>query len=175
MGEKAIREKEQIVEELKGKFQRAQTMVFYNYIGLTVSEVSALRNQFRKADVEYRVIKNTMLKRAADSLGLSGLDPYFNGPTAVAFSYSDPVIPAKILADFIKQMKKTQIKCGVLMGRAIDAEGVNQLATLPSREELIAKMLGSMNAPVTGFVMALSGVLRKLLYALNAVKQAKEA
>lgn len=175
MGEKAIKQKELIVGELAEKFQKAQSMVFYDYIGLTVAEVSALRNQFRAAGVEYKVIKNTMLKRAADSLGLSGLDPYLSGPTAVAFSYTDPVAPAKILMDFIKQVKKTEIKSGVLMGRVIDAEGVKALATLPSREELLAKMLGSLNAPATGLVMVLSGTLRKLLYALNAVKEQKQA
>lgn len=175
MGEKAIQEKELIVKDLADKFGRAQSMVLYDYIGLTVAEVTDLRNQFRKAGIEYKVIKNTMLKRTADSMGLTGLDPYLEGPTAVAFSYTDPVAPAKILTDFIKQVKKTEIKSGVLMGNVIDAEGVKALATLPSKEELLSRMLGSMNAPVTGFVIVLSGVLRKLLYALNAVKEQKEA
>lgn len=175
MGEKAIKAKTIIVDDLKEKFQKAQTMVFYDYIGLKVSEVSALRNQFRAAGIEYKVIKNTMLKRAADSIGLQGLDQYLNGTTAVAFSYTDPVAPAKILVDFIKQVKRTEIKCGILMGSVIDAEGVKQLAALPSKEEMLSRMLGSLNAPVTGFVMVLSGVLRKLVYAINAIKESKEA
>jgi large subunit ribosomal protein L10 len=175
LGEKAIKEKELIVSDLTEKFQKAQSIVLYDYIGLTVAEVSNLRNQFRKAGVEYKVIKNTLLKRTADGLGLSGLGDYLKGPTAVAFSYADPVVPAKILVDFIKQVKKTEIKSGVLAGRVIDSEGVKSLASLPSKEELLARMLGSMNAPVTGFVMVLSGVLRKFVYAVNAIKESKQA
>ena len=175
MGEKAIKAKELVVQNLAEKLKDAQSVVLYDYIGLTVAEVSDLRNQFRKAGVEYKVIKNTMIKRAADSLEIKGLDSYLNGPTAVAFSYNDPVAPAKILTDFIKQVKKTEIKSGILMGKAITADGVKQLAALPSKEELLARMLGSFNAPVTGFVMVLSGVLKKLVYAINAIKESKQA
>ncbi len=175
LGEKAIKEKERIVEEIKEKFSKAQSMVFYDYIGLNVAEVSDLRNRFRSAGIEYKVIKNTMLKRAADGVGLDGLDEFFNGPTAVAFSYADPVAPAKILTDFIKQVKKTEIKTGVLTGRVINAEDIKKLAALPSKEELLSRMLGGLNAPVTGLVMVMSGMIRKLLYALNEIKTKKEA
>ena len=175
MGEKAIKEKQIVVDELVEKFGKAQSIILYDYIGLTVSEVTALRNEFRKAGVEYKVIKNTLIKRAADNLGFSGLDDYLKGPTAVAYSYTDPVAPAKILLDFVKQVKKTEVKSGVLVGKVIDAEGVKQLAALPSKEELLSRMMGSLNAPVTGFVMVLSGVLRKLVYAINAIKESKEA
>lgn len=175
MGEKAIKAKELIVNDLITKLQKAQSIVLYDYIGLTVAEVSDLRNQFRKAGVEYKVIKNTIIKRAADKMEIKGLDPHLNGPTAIAFSYNDPVAPAKILSDFIKQVKKTDIKSGILMGKVITADGVKQLAALPSKEELLARMLGSLNAPATGFVMVLSGVLRKLVYAINAIKESKQA
>jgi large subunit ribosomal protein L10 len=175
LGEKAIKVKEIVVQDLVEKFNKAQCVVLYDYIGLKVSEVTNLRNQFRKAGIEYKVIKNTMIKRAADIIGIQGLDPYLNGPTAVAISYEDPVAPAKILVDFIKQVKKTDIKSGILTGSVITAEGVKQLAALPSREELLARILGSMNAPVTGLVMVLSGVLRKLVYAINAIKEQREA
>lgn len=175
MGEKAIKEKEIIVADLVEKFGKAQSVVLYDYIGLNVTEVTNLRNQFRKAGIEYKVIKNTIIKRAVDILGITGLDSYLNGPTAVAISYQDPVAPAKILVEFIKQAKKTEIKSGILIGKVIDEEGVKQLAALPSKEELLARMLGSLNAPSTGLVMVLSGVLKKLVYAINAIKEAKEA
>lgn len=175
MGEKQIAAKAVVVEELKEKMQRAQGMVIYNYIGLTVEEVTDLRNKFRAAGVEYRVIKNTMIKRAVDDLGIEGLDEYLNGPSAIAFGYDDPVAPAKILTEFIKAKKKTEIKVGILDNKVLDLAGVTALAELPSREELIAKVLGSMNAPITGMVMCLSGIMRGFVCALNAIKEKKES
>ena len=128
----------------------------------------------RAAGVEYKVLKNTMVRRAAADAGAEELGEILEGPTAVAFGYGDPVVPAKILTDYIKEVKKTEIKGGLLGNKRLSAAEVNALADMPSKEELLAKMLGSLNAPVTGFVMVLSGVLRSLLYALNAVKEAKE-
>ena len=174
MSKEIINEKKLIVDELAEKMKKAQAVIFYDYIGLTVAEATELRNQFRAKDIEYKVIKNTMLKRAADALEYDKVDDYLKGPTAVAFSYDDPVAPAKILSDFVKKLKKTQIKSGILNGKVMDVKGVESLATLPSREELLSKMLGSLNAPITSLVMALSGVPRNLVYALNAVKNVKE-
>ena len=174
MGEKQIAAKAAIVEELKEKMQNSQSMVIYNYIGLNVDEVTQLRNKFREAGVEYRVIKNSIIRRAADDLGISGLDEHLEGPSAIAFGTTDPVAPAKILTGFIKQVKKTEIKVGILDGKALDAKGVTALSELPSKEELIAKVLGSMNAPITGAVMVLSGIMRNFVYALNAIREQKE-
>lgn len=174
MAKEIINEKKLIVDELQEKMGKAQTIIFYDYIGLTVAEATELRNEFRQKNIEYKVIKNTMLKRAADALEFKGVDEFLKGPTAVAFGYDDPVAPAKILSDFVKKVKKTQIKSGILNGNVMDAKGVESLAALPSREELLAKMLGSLNAPITGLVMALSGIPRNLLYALNAIKKVKE-
>lgn len=175
MGEKAIEAKKQIVTDLAGKMEKAKGMVFYDYRGLTVAEVTELRNQFRAAGVEYRVIKNSMLKRAADSLNISGLDEHLSGPTAVAFGYNDPVAPAKVLVEFVKKVKKTEIKTGVLNGKVISIASVNSLAELPSREQLLAQLAGTLNAPIAGFARTLSGIISKLGYALNAVKEQKGA
>ena len=176
MGEKAIEVKKQVVLEIKEKFEKAQGIIFYDYRGLNVDEVTQLRNQFRAAGVEYHVIKNSMLKRAADMLEIKGLDQYLTGPTAVAFGFSDAVAPAKVLTEFVKKLKnRTEIKSGLLNGKVITVAGIQSLADLPSREQLLAQLAGTLNAPITGFARSLSGIISKLGYALNAVKEQKEA
>lgn len=175
MGEKAIEAKKQIVLDIKDKMEKAQGMVFYDYRGLTVEEVSDLRNKFREAGVEYRVLKNSMLKRAADMLEIDGLDEHLFGPTAVAFGYDDPVSPAKVLVEYTKKLKKTEIKAGLLDGNVIGLDEVKNLADLPSRDQLLGMLAGTLNAPITGFARSLSGIISKLGYALNAVKEQKEA
>lgn len=175
MKDYTLQAKEAVVADIQAKFEKAQSVVFIDYRGLTVSEVTELRNKMRSAGVEYRVLKNSMIKRAVDNLGIQGVDEVLAGPTAVAFGYEDPVAPAKILVDFVKAAKKTEIKGGVLAGKGIDVAGVKYLAELPSKEQLLAKMMGSLNAPITGFVMVLSGVLRNFVCALNAIKEKKEA
>ncbi len=175
MKEAKLQEKQAIVADVIDKMKRSQCMVVLDYRGLTVEEVTNLRNQFREAGVEYKVIKNNMLKRAADELNIEGVEEYFKGPSAVAFGYEDPVAPAKILCKFVKDTKKTEIKGGILDGKVMDAEGITNLSKLPSREELLAKMLGSMNAPVTNFVGVLAAIPRGLVCALNAIAQQKQA
>ena len=175
MGDKAIEVKKQIVLEIKEKMENAQGMVFYDYRGLTVAEVSDLRNKFREAGVEYKVIKNAMLKRAAEMLEIDGLDEHLFGPTAVAFGVEDPVAPAKVLVEYTKKLKKTEIKAGVLDGKLIDLAMINSLAALPSREQLLGMLAGTLNAPITGLARSLSGIICNLGYALGAVKEQKEA
>lgn len=171
----AIEAKKQVVLDIKDKMERAKGMIFYDYRGLTVSEVTELRNNLRAAGVEYHVIKNSMLTRAADMLEIKGLDEYLSGPTAVAFGYTDPVAPAKVLVEFVKKVKKTEIKSGVLGTKVINAKGVESLAQLPSREQLIAQLAGTLNAPISGLARSLSGIICKLGYALNAVIDQKQA
>lgn len=174
MKDYTLQAKEAVVAEIQDKLSRAQSVIFVDYRGLTVAEVTELRNKMREAGVEYRVLKNTMIHRAADNLSIEGLDSILEGPTAVAFGYEDPAAPAKILVDFAKATKKTEIKGGVLDGKAIGVDGVKYLADLPSKEVLLAKMLGSLNAPITGFVTVLSGVLKGVVVALDAVRKQKE-
>ncbi|MFR4251060.1 MAG: 50S ribosomal protein L10 [Christensenellales bacterium] len=175
MKEAILQQKQGIVEDIKAKFENCQSAILIDYRGLTVEEVTDLRNKFREAGVEYRVLKNTMIRRAVDALGMEGLDSVLEGPTAVAFGMEDAVAPAKIISEFIKKTNKTEIKAGVLEGKVVDVAAVNALASLPSREVLVAKVLGSMNAPITGFVTALSGNIRNLLYVLNAIGEKKSA
>jgi large subunit ribosomal protein L10 len=171
----AREKKAQIVAEIKEKLAESSSAILVDYRGLTVEEVTELRREFRNNGVDYKVYKNTLTELAAKDLGLDELIPYLKGPTAIAFGIKDPVAPAKILTEHMKKLKKMEFKVGVVDGKVIDVDGVKALADLPSREELIAKMLGSMNAPISGLVHVLGGTIRSLLYALNAVKETKEA
>lgn len=174
MKEYKLKQKEAAVADVADMLKRSQSAVILDYRGMTVAEATNLRNRFREAGVEYKVIKNNILKRAADQLNIEGLDDYFKGPSAVAFGYEDPVAPAKILCKFVKEINKTEIKGGVLDQVKVDAQKVEELSKLPSKEELIAKMLGSLNAPITNFALALSAVPRGLACALSAVAEQKE-
>ena len=170
---KNIELKKTVVAEIKEKFQQAHSAVLLDYRGLTVAEVTELRNLCRAQGVEYVVLKNTMIELAVKELGITGLDEHLKGPTAVAFGMKDAVAPAKVLTDFIKKVRKTTVKCGVVDGQVLDAAGVQALSELPPKEVLIAKMMGSLNAPITNFVGVLSATLRSLVYAIEAVRKQK--
>lgn len=175
MKEQKLQAKEAVVSGVKEKIEKAQSVVLLDYRGLTVQEVTSLRDQMRSAGIEYKVIKNTMLARAANELGITGTEELFQGPTACAFGYADPAAPAKILVDFIKKVKKTEIKGGVLEGKVVGIDQIKYLAELPPKEVLVAKLLGTLNAPITNFVGVLAGVPRAFVCALAAIKEQKEA
>lgn len=168
-------EKQASVAELKEKLGSIKGAVLADYRGLNVADATKLRRALREAGIEFRVVKNTMTRIAAKEIGIEGLDTHLEGPTAIAFGYQDPVSPAKVLSEFAKGNKNLVIKAGILEGKVVDADGVRVLADLPPREVLIAKMLGSMQAPITGFVNVLQGNLRNLVYTLDAVRAQKEA
>jgi len=168
-----IQEKEAVVSEIQKKFEMAKTVVLADYRGLNVEEVTELRKKMREAGIDYKVFKNTMTSRAAKAANIEGLDDYLSGPTALAFSNQDYVVPAKILADFAKDHKKLELKAGVLDGKVIDLESVKNLANLPSREVLLGKLAGLFQAPVRGLVTVLSGPLRNFAYAVEAVRKQK--
>ncbi len=167
--------KQQVVEDIKSRFERAGSVVIVDYRGINVEQVTELRRQFRVAGAEYVVLKNTLVKRALAELNITGVDNLLEGPSAFAFGYQDPVAPAKVLTDFIAKTKTEAIKVkgGLVDGKAINVAGVKALADLPPKEVLIAKMMGSLNAPITGFVGVLSATLRSLVYAIEAVRKQK--
>lgn len=158
---KNIEIKKGVVAGIKDKFEKAQSAVLVDYRGLNVAEVTDLRNQLRKAGVEYAVLKNTMINLAVKDMGLDDMKAHLEGPTAVAFGYEDAVAPAKILSEYAKKTKKITIKCGVCDGTYIDEAGVQALANTPSREVLIAKIMGSMMSSVSKFVYALEAIRKK--------------
>jgi len=168
-----IEAKEPVVQEIKQKLEASQSVVLTDYRGLNVAEVTDLRNKLREAGIEFKVVKNTLTRIAANQIGLGGLDPYLEGPTAIAFGTDDAVAPAKILSEFAKTHKNLELKAGVLEGKVIDLAAIKALADLPSREVLLAKVLGGMQAPMYGFAGVLQGTLRSLVYALEAVREKK--
>ena len=158
---KILESKKTVVANIKEKFDKAQTVVLVDYRGLTVAEDTELRNQLRQAGVEYCVLKNTMINLATKDMGFDQLSAHLEGPTAVAFGYEDMIAPAKILSDFSKAKKKMTIKCGICDGDYLDEAGVQALANLPSKEVLIAKIMGSMMSSVSKFVYCVEALRKK--------------
>ena len=158
---KIMESKKTVVAQIKEKFEKAQTVVLVDYRGLTVAEDTELRAQLRAAGVEYQVLKNTMINLATKDMGFDGMTKYLEGPTAVAFGMTDMIAPAKILSEFSKAKKKMAIKCGVCDGAFLDANGVQALANLPSKEVLIAKIMGSMMSSVSKFVYCVEALRKK--------------
>lgn len=163
MSEATIAKKAQEVEAVAAKLKEASSAIIVDYRGLTVEEVTKLRSELREAGVEMKVIKNSILRRAAKAADLEGLDEVFQGPTAVAFSNDDVVAPAKIMSNFAKQAEALEIKGGVIEGKVSSVEAINELAALPNREGMLSMLLSVLQAPV-----------RNVAYAVNAVAEAKE-
>ena len=168
-------EKQVTVQELVEKLGQAKGAVLTDYRGISVVKMTELRRQLRQSGIEFKVVKNTLTKRAARELGIADLDQYLEGPTAIAYSLIDPVAPAKSISEFIKIGKVLEIKAGLLEGKVISAAGVQALADLPPREVLIAQVVGAIAAPLSGFLRVLQGPIRKFGYALEAVRKQKEA
>lgn len=156
--------KETKVSEIKEKMSKAQGIVLAKYQGLTVEEDTELRKRLREAGVEYKVYKNTLATIVAKELGYSGAEGLLVGPLAMAFGYEDPTAPARVLNDFAKDHKALELKGGFVQGEVYDETKIKQLATIPPKEVLIAKLLGSFKAPVSN-----------LAYLLNAIKEKKES
>lgn len=153
--------KKELVEQIKSELKEAKSIVFVDYRGITVAEDTAMRKEFRENGVTYKVFKNRLLTRALDGLGITGYDPkMFEGTTAVAFG-SDEVAPAKIFCKHQKDLKKMAVKFGIVDGQIMDQAQVEALAEIPSKEILIAMLLGTLNAPVAGLARALNAIAEK--------------
>ena len=161
--------KKLLVEEIKEKFSKAKTIAFVDYRGITVEEDTALRKKFRENGCDYKVYKNRLMLKALSDLGIECPANNFEGTTAVAIGYTDEVAPAKIVCDCVKETKKMAIKFGILNGVSVDAKNIEALAKLPSKEELIAKLLGTLNNTASSLCRVLSAPSRGLVVALNAV------
>ena len=167
--------KKEIAAELHEHFSKSAVVIVTDYKGLDVAAVTDLRRKLREADVQYKVVKNSLLARASEGTDVEVIKDSFKGPNAVAFSYTDPVAPAKILCDFAKENDKLDIRVGVLNGKVLDAAAVKALSALPSREQLLGQVLSVMNQVPTSLVTALSDVPRRMVNVLNAIKDQKEA
>ncbi len=155
---KILEQKKATVADLTEKMKNATAGVIVDYRGLSVEEDTQLRVKLREAGVYYKVVKNTLTRFAANEIGYTELDPVLNGPTALALS-DDPIAPAKVLAEFAKTNPNLEIKAGFLDGNVISIEEINKLAATPSRETLIAKIMGSLNAPVSNLVRTLQALV----------------
>lgn len=159
--EKQLKLKKAKVEELAAKLSKAQSFVLADYRGLTVQQDTALRKAMREAGVEYKVIKNTIIGFAIKDSNLSALEKYLEGPTAVALSETDAVAPSKLLVKFSKDFDKLEIKGGMAEGKIIDVDGIKELASTPSREELLARLIGSLQGSLYGLAAALNALADK--------------
>jgi large subunit ribosomal protein L10 len=166
-----------IVKDLKERLQDAKAIVLVDYKGINIEEVNQLRSRFRSEQVDYLVQKNTLVKIALHDLGITELDSYLVGPTALAICKSDEIAPARIVVKFLKEVMEDKefpkFKAGLVSGSVFNATQMSALAKLPSREELLAKLLGSAQAPITGFLGVTQGIIRKFVYAVDAIAKAK--
>lgn len=167
-------EKERFVEEIAESFKEAKGIYFTDYLGLDVEQINDLRSKFFKADIEYKVVKNRLTKISAKEAGYDELGDLLSGPTAIAFSKEDPVAPAKILTDFSKENEDLALKGCIFEGQRIEMERIKAIASLPSREELLQKLLGGLQSPMRNFVSIVSAPMQKLLLALAQVRDQKE-
>ena len=165
--------KKLVVEEIKEKIQNASSVVVVSFAGLSVAEDTEIRKEFSKNNVEYKVLKNTLIRRAFNDLGVTDFDADLNGPTSVAFG-ADETAASKVIVEAAKKYQdKVSVKSAFVDGGKVDVAGVQALAAMPSKEQLIAKMLGSMQAPLTNFVGVLTAMPRGLVVALNAIAEQK--
>ncbi len=153
--------KQPIVAEISELLNGAATAVVVDYRGLTVAQDTELRKQLREAGITYKVYKNTMIRRAAEGTDFAALDPHLEGPTAIAVSKDDATAPARLLAEFAKKADKLEIKAGVVEGTYYDAKGMQVIATIPSREILLGKLLGSIQSPISNLARVLNQVAEK--------------
>ena len=171
--DKVLEQKKQAVAEVADKLKNAVSGVLVDYQGITVEQDTKMRAELRNAGVDYFVFKNTLMRLAVKEANYEGLLPVLLKMTAVAVSEKDPVAPAKILSSYAEKIPTFNIKAGFVEGSVIDDAGVNRLATLPSKEELVAKMLGSLQSPVYGLVTVLNGNLSGLARVLASIRDQK--
>ena len=167
--------KDEKIEKIKEKVDKAQVAILTNYQGLTVEEITKLRRSIQQGGGDYMVTKNTLTKIAIKDTPYEVLSDSLKGPSAIAFGFEDPVSPAKALSKFIKDAKKGEIVAAVLEGKLLTAQEAKALANLPTKEELYAKMLGCVNSPATGIVGSINAVMAQLTRAMAAVRDQKAA
>ena len=149
MSVEAQKQKQIIIDEIKGKLENAQAAVVVDYMGITVAQADAIRKKLREANVDYTVYKNTLVKRAIEGTEFAGLADVLDGPSALAISSEDATAPARVLSEVIKDFKKMEFKAGVVEGTFFDKDGIQAIADIPSREVLIAKFMGSIQSPIS--------------------------
>ncbi len=168
-------EKIRVVSELQGKFEKAKGIVFTDYLGLNVEEITSLRTLMRAAALEYKVVKNTLAKRAAEGTPVDAAKDVFSGTVGVAVSYNDPVLLVKKVLEFNKSNEKLKIKGGVIEGGVCTLEQIKTISELPPREVQLSMLIGAIQAPLSKFAMLLHSTLSRVIYAMEALKQKRES
>jgi large subunit ribosomal protein L10 len=166
-------EKKQMVSELQGKFEKAKGIIFTDYRGLNVEEITGLRNSLRSSDIEYRVVKNTLAKRAAEGTSVDIAKDVFLGPIGIAVSYDDPVVLAKKVLEFNKSNNKLEVRGAVIEGSTCSPEQLKSIAALPPREVQLSMLVGAIQAPVSKLARLLNSTIAQFAYAMEALKNNK--
>jgi large subunit ribosomal protein L10 len=167
--------KKEIAQDLHDRLSRSQIVILTDYKGLDVTSVTKLRKELTDENVEYQVVKNTLLTIASEDTDAALIKEYFKGPNAIALGLEDPVSPARVLIKFAEENDKLEIKAGVMGGKVLNPEDIKALSKMPSREILLGQVLSAMNGVPTSLVNVLSGVPRQLMNVLQAIKEQKEA
>lgn len=167
-------EKIEVAHELSEKLSKAKAVILAEYRGLKVSEITAIRREIKKNNGDIKVVKNRLARKAIAGSGWSVLDPYLKGPLAIAYSLQDPVVLSKVMSKAASDFEKLKLKAGCLDGKVLTLKEIDVLSKLPSREEMYAKVFGSMMAPAQGVVRTLQGVSQKLVIALKAIADKKQ-
>jgi large subunit ribosomal protein L10 len=172
-GTRVKSEKVESVAELHEKLARAVSAVLADFRGLTVQEITDLRQQLRDASLELAVVKNTLARLAVQETPFERLSPYLNGPTSITLSYRDTVAPAKILSAYVKKQPKLAVRAGLFEGEIVPAEKIAEIADLPPRDVILAQALAAMQGPLAGLVWTLQGVLSTFMWTLQAIHDKK--
>ncbi|MFA6431936.1 MAG: 50S ribosomal protein L10 [Candidatus Margulisiibacteriota bacterium] len=173
MSEKAIAVKSKVVAELQEKIERSNVLLIADYLKFSVKDITLLRKALRKEESELTVVKNSLLERALAGAGFDTLKEFLKGSTVLLLGYKDAVTPIKVFAKFIKETEKGDIRAGIVEKGVFNKAQLNEMAKLPSKEILIGKVVGGFKAPLFGIVNVLQGPIRKLVYALNEIKEKK--
>ena len=170
-----LEDKKKIVQDLNERFSKAAVVIVTDYKGLDVAAINDLRRRLRKEEIEYQVVKNSLMVRASQETDVALIKEMFKGPSAVAMSYSDPIAPAKVLTEFARDHDVFAIKVGVMDGKILELNDIKALSALPSREILLGTLASVLNNVPTGFVRVIAEIPRSLLNVLQAIKDQKEA
>lgn len=179
MKDAVLKQKEAVVSEIEEKIKNSHSIVIVDYRGLSVSEVTELRSQFRENDIDYKVYKNTLMRRAFTNLGHEDMLEFLTGPNAIAFANSDATSSAKVTTKYAKENDKLEIKAGLLGDKVLDVDGISKLAKIPSREVLIGKLVGNLSSPISNFVNTTQQLtqtpLRNLIHVAETLAERKGA
>ena len=166
-------EKEKVVSQLRDKLTQARSLFLTDFTGLNVGEMTQLRRDFKEKDVEYNVAKNSLIRLAIQNTDFEGVSEYLEGPTGLVFGHDEATVPAKVLYEFQKKTEKPKIRVFWMEGKLFGEDELKRLARLPSRKELLAQMLASVDSPMSNFVGTLNAMLRNLIGLIDALQEAK--